>query len=129
AAPRRHPAARVILHPPPPATVPRAFLKPPQLFRSWYIFFFQLPRVPEWALTRSRAGAIAGVFKDAARPDQVEVYRSRFLKPGVATAALNYYRATTRGMRNGARQPFHLPEGPRLLLWGGHGVALGTARA
>ncbi|TMD07298.1 MAG: alpha/beta fold hydrolase [Chloroflexi bacterium] len=117
--------ALVILNAPHPATFPRAIRKPPQLFRSWYVFFFQLPRVPEWALTRSRAGAIAGVFKDAARPDQVEVYRSRFLKPGVATAALNYYRATMRGMRDGARQPFHLLEVPTLLIWGENDVALG----
>ncbi len=116
--------ALVILNAPHPATFLRAIRKPPQLFRSWYVFFFQLPRLPEWTLTRGRAGALAGVFKGAARPDQIEIYRSRFMKPGVATAALNYYRATLRGRRNGGR-PFSLLEVPTLLIWGDQDVALG----
>ncbi len=42
----------VILNAPHPALFVQALSRPAQLLRSWYIFFFQLPWLPEWALRR-----------------------------------------------------------------------------
>src|SRR4051794_34874601 len=57
----RHPALLsrlVILNCPHPVALQRALRTPQQLRRSWYIFFFQLPWLPEASL---RAGDFAGL--------------------------------------------------------------------
>ena len=48
----------------PPAAVWRANLTLAQLLKSWYMFFFQLPRLPEWAISRnSFAGHKSAIYK------------------------------------------------------------------
>ena len=37
----------------PPAAAWRADLTLAQLLRSWYMFFFQLPRLPEWVIKKN----------------------------------------------------------------------------
>jgi pimeloyl-ACP methyl ester carboxylesterase len=93
--------------------------------RSWYIFFFQLPLLPERALRAP--GVLRRMFRrSAARPELFtdEVmgeYERAFAKPGVVRAALSYYRAArTRDAR---------PRGgvtcPTTVIWGMKDVALG----
>ncbi|HKR60119.1 MAG TPA: alpha/beta hydrolase, partial [Pyrinomonadaceae bacterium] len=83
----------------PPAAVWRANMSLKQLSRSWYMFLFQLPRVPEWLIGRNDFGGLDRVFKDqVARPDtfsdaDVAAYKEALRKSGALTAALNYYRA------------------------------------
>jgi len=70
-----------------------------QFFASWYMFFFQLPKLPEWLLTRNDFQKLAialktttakkGVFSS----EDVEKYKKAWSEPGAITAALNYYRA------------------------------------
>jgi pimeloyl-ACP methyl ester carboxylesterase len=93
-----------------------------QLLKSSYMLFFQGPRLPEWLLTRRGASAIARAFRDSAAtrdafaPDEIAAYRQAFLRPGVATAALNYYR---RAVRQGTRALPDTPiDVPTLVLWG-----------
>jgi pimeloyl-ACP methyl ester carboxylesterase len=86
---------------PPPAVWAKNFtLK--QLLMSWYMFFFQLPSLPEWFIRRDdfaaiekmlRSGARAGTFSDA----DIEIYKSAMREPGALTAAINYYRANLGG--------------------------------
>ena len=62
---------------------------PPQLLRSWYIGFFQLPRLPERFLTARHARSMLtmlapGNFSD----DEIEVYRDAICSPGAAWAGL-----------------------------------------
>ena len=93
-----------------------------QMLKSSYMFLFQIPRLPEWLLTRNRASAIAGAFvRSAGRPnvfspDDLEMYREAFLRPGAARSTLAYYR---RAIRQG---PAAWPRGPilvpTLVLWG-----------
>jgi pimeloyl-ACP methyl ester carboxylesterase len=98
--------------------------------RSLYVAFFQLPWIPEWSLTRKGAALIDEAFRgmavDKSRfPDEVlAVYRANALRPGGATAMLNWYRAA--GRRFGAVQAETPPiDVPTLMVWGEEDSALG----
>ncbi len=106
-----------------------------QLRKSWYVFFFQIPGLPEWLLGRNEAKgvgeAIRGSSGDRSRfPDPViEVYRRNAAQPGALTAMVNYYRALVRG-GGGARQHalgYPIIETPTLMVWGEDDVALTKA--
>lgn len=122
----RHPerlASLAILNVPHPAAFAQYVRRhPTQMLKSAYMAFFQVPRLPEWLLTRRRAGAIASAFRrSAARPGvfseaELDVYREAFLRPGAAHAAIEYYRRALRG-RTGAL-PDSPIEVPTLVLWG-----------
>jgi pimeloyl-ACP methyl ester carboxylesterase len=77
----------------------RANLTFKQLMRSWYMFFFQIPRLPEWLLARQNYRAIERTFQEkVARrnsftPEDVERYKEAARQPGALTGAVNYYRA------------------------------------
>jgi pimeloyl-ACP methyl ester carboxylesterase len=86
----------------PPAALWRANLSLRQLLRSWYMFFFQLPRMPEWAIHRKDFVALNRMFKDTvARPGSfsdadIQLYKEALSRPGALSAAINYYRANVR---------------------------------
>ena len=82
----------------PPPAVWAKNLSLRQLLRSWYMFFFQLPRIPEWWISRDDFAGLDKVFRDASRPGtftdaDIEFYRSALKEPGALTAGVNYYRA------------------------------------
>ena len=100
-----------------------------QRLRSWYVLFFQLPRLPELALTVAGARAVERAFTGMARdpaafpPDVLARYRANALAPGAMTAMLNYYRANLRSMM--AERPRAAPIAvPTLMVWGEHDTAL-----
>ena len=108
---------------------PRVFVKnlimnAAQLRRSWYIFFFQLPWLPEFIVRRQgwarlvrvlRNTSPLGVFSDS----DLNQYKKSWAKKGALTAMLNWYRAALL-------RPCQLvldPETsrvkvPTLLIWG-----------
>jgi pimeloyl-ACP methyl ester carboxylesterase len=98
--------------------------------RSLYVAFFQLPWIPEWMLRRNNAALVDQAFRgmavDKARfPDEVlAVYRANALRPGGATAMLNWYRAAGRSFGD-ARAQAPLIEVPTLMVWGEEDSALG----
>lgn len=102
-----------------------------QLRKSWYILFFQIPRLPEWLLGLRRAQVIGEMFRStsvnaAMFPAEVtEVYRRNASAPGALTAMLNYYRALVRGRKRIAARGMPVIEVPTLLIWGEEDVALG----
>lgn len=83
----------------PPAAAWRANMGVRQLMRSWYMFLFQLPRLPEWLISRNGFAALDRIFKQQmSRPAtfsnaDIAAYREALQKPGALTAAVNYYRA------------------------------------
>ena len=102
-----------------------------QLRRSWYIFYFQLPWLPELGLRLFRRRFIAQAFrgmavrKEAFPDEELHKYAEALATPGSARAAINYYRAAFRHrLRHGA---IHLPQisRPTLLIWGEEDTALG----
>jgi pimeloyl-ACP methyl ester carboxylesterase len=97
--------------------------------RSRYVVFFQLPWLPEYMLRRKRGALIDEAFRgmavDKSRfPDDVlAVYRANALRPGGATAMLNWYRAAGRSFGEPVQTP--LIETPTLMVWGEEDSALG----
>jgi epoxide hydrolase 4 len=85
----------------PPPAVWAKNLSLRQLLRSWYMFFFQLPRVPEWWMRRDDFAGIEKMFRATSRPGtftdaDIEFYKSALREPGALTSAVNYYRANLR---------------------------------
>ncbi|MFN2491774.1 MAG: alpha/beta fold hydrolase [Pyrinomonadaceae bacterium] len=86
----------------PPAAAWRANMTFRQLLRSWYMFFFQLPRLPEWAIRRKGFAVLNRTFKESVgrkgsfSDADVEIYKEALQQPGAVTAAVNYYRANVR---------------------------------
>ena len=62
---------------------------------SWYMYFFQLPRLPEWSMLR-RNGSFMSESAAAGRADAERwpsATRKPCCEPGALTAAINWYRA------------------------------------
>src|SRR4051812_12819517 len=102
-----------------------------QMFRSWYVLFFQIPFLPEWVI---RAGNYAvvrhlfrthparkGTFSDA----QIEEYVRALARPGALTAAVNYYRQNFGSADQDLAQRA-TTKAPCLVIWGEKDPALGV---
>ncbi len=122
----------VIMNMPHPACFARELRRPPQLFLSWYIFFFQLPWLPERLLRRRNGRATSGVFRSTSKNPQrftdqdLEVYRANAMRPGGLTAMVNWYRAALRGRALTRFSSMQAPviNIPTLFLWGDADTAL-----
>jgi pimeloyl-ACP methyl ester carboxylesterase len=125
---------------------------PRQLLKSWYMFFFQIPWLPETLLGLNGAWPIANAIRQSAvrkaaiTEDDLRVLREAASRPGALRSAINYYRAAFRspevaaGMPEGLRRFFYgerafppprrrLEDWPKitaptLLIWGEQDVAL-----
>ncbi|HEY6419547.1 MAG TPA: alpha/beta hydrolase [Candidatus Binataceae bacterium] len=109
---------------------------PRQMLRSWYMLFFQIPRLPE-AMIRARnfAALDRSMRRSAAHPEaftdaDMEYFRDAFRNPYSITAAINYYRANFRSslMRRpaaGGDWLMHKIGAPTILIWGEQDFALG----
>jgi len=69
-----------------------------QMRNSWYILFFQLGKLADWALERNDFAFVDKLWRDwspgwDAPQDEVERVKTAFRQPGVKLAALGYYRA------------------------------------
>lgn len=100
--------------------------------KSWYVFFFQIPWLPEAVLTANGARAIGRAFSDMAvdksrfTEADLDHYRQNALKPGAATAMVNWYRAGARnGMKKWAPGKAPVIDIPTLMIWGEEDTALG----
>jgi pimeloyl-ACP methyl ester carboxylesterase len=115
----------VVLNCPHPAVMQKALRSNwTQIRKSWYIFAFQLPWLPEWSFRRNGAKALKDALLGSSKPGtfsdaDLEEYARAFTAPGAATGAINYYRAA-------ARSP--VPRGkikaPTLLIWAEDDFAL-----
>jgi pimeloyl-ACP methyl ester carboxylesterase len=96
-----------------------------QPLKSWYMAFFQLPGLPEAAMTANGARAITQMAVDKSRfpPEVTDVYRRNALIPGAMTAMINYYRANTH-LLGRWKSPAPLIETPTLMIWGEEDTAL-----
>jgi epoxide hydrolase 4 len=120
-----------ILNMPHPAEMRKAFFKfnLAQLMRSYYIFFFQLPALPEWLIGRNLAKTFARTFnsmspkKDNYTSTDIEQYVNAYKQKGALTATINYYRAALRNLK--AFKALDSLPMPVLLIWGEQDKALG----
>lgn len=117
-----------ILNVPHPAVM-SAFLRrdPEQVRRSWYVFSFQVPWLPErWLSTNGWRGAeraLRGSGKiHTFTNDDIKKYKEAWSQPSAMTSMINWYRAAFRYQKS-------IPKDPRvcvrtLMMWGMKDVAL-----
>ncbi|WP_370496081.1 hypothetical protein [Trichodesmium erythraeum] len=88
----------IVMNIPHPAKFMEGLGTPKQLLRSWYIFFFQLPFLPEFIWRFNDYHAIAFTFKKMAASKSafteadLEADKGAAAKRGALTSMINYYR-------------------------------------
>jgi pimeloyl-ACP methyl ester carboxylesterase len=115
-----------IVNAPHPACFEREVRHGRQLWRSWYMGFFQMPWFPEAILTAGHGYVIETIFTRMAidrrhMPDDlVRLYRRQACEPGALTAMVNYYRAAMRGGGAVRQRKLGYPRiaSPTLVIWG-----------
>jgi pimeloyl-ACP methyl ester carboxylesterase len=113
-----------ILNVPHPRRFLRGLRRPRQLARSWYMFFFQLPWLPERAARAGRWRLFrAWTLGTAARPGafsarDIDRYVEAWSQPGAATSTINYYRAIFRQSPRRAVARIRVVQAPTLVIWG-----------
>lgn len=114
----------VILNAPHPALFFRELRTWPQLRKSWYMFFFQLPLLPELWIGRDDFAVLEAMMRsDPRRPgtfsdEDIRLYRAALARPGALTAAINYYRAAFRRNPFKATRRMRPLAMPTLVIWG-----------
>jgi epoxide hydrolase 4 len=119
----RHPGSveRIaILNGPHPVRMMVGLLHPMQLARSWYMFFFQLPALPELLARRNGCAMLLAPLEHIPAAahwasHEHDAYRRAFEAPGAVHAMINYYRAMLRASRGVRLQRV---DAPVLVLWG-----------
>lgn len=121
----------IICNVPHPGPMDKAFKNGfSQIKKSWYIFFFQIPWLPEYLFSRNNSQSIGDMILRSSCdrsmfPQAVlEVYRKNANQSGALTAMINYYRAALRKRDGFATEPFEVIEAPTLMIWGEDDVAL-----
>ncbi len=122
-----------ILNVPHPAVMQRTVWEDAeQRKKSWYIFFFQLPWLPEKSLSDNgytnairalKGSSRRGTFSD----DDLIAYRQAWSQPGALTGMLNWYRAAVRNQGTGVG--LGRIRVPTLMIWGANDVALSRTMA
>lgn len=119
-----------ILNVPHPVTMARGLLRPAQLARSWYIFFFQLPRLPERLVASRGFGAVRAMLeRDGMPADEIAPYLDALRAPHALTSAIAYYRAAVRRVLRGSPAKIARIDCPVLVLWGDRDAYLGKELA
>ncbi|MEI1378458.1 alpha/beta hydrolase [Nostoc sp. UHCC 0926] len=119
----------IILNLPHPAKFAQGLRTPQQLLRSYYVFVFQLPWLPELLLQSLNYQVIETVFKGTAvnksafTKADIDAYKNAAAKRGALTAMLNYYRNIFQ--QRMLNPSWGVLEVPTLMIWGENDTALG----
>ncbi|MEH2390146.1 MAG: alpha/beta hydrolase [Nostoc sp.] len=119
----------IILNLPHPAKFAQGLRTPQQLLRSYYMFIFQLPWLPELLLQSSDYQAIETAFKGTAANKSaftkadIDAYKDAAAKRGALTAMLNYYRNIFQ--QRMLNPNWGILKVPTLMIWGENDTALG----
>jgi len=105
---------------------------PRQIARSWYMFFFQIPALPEAAIRSFDYFALKRAFrgwainKDAFTDEDLEELKKAASVPGSLTAGINYYRAMFQNLKAMKTvTEFPMIQSETLLIWAESDRALG----
>jgi pimeloyl-ACP methyl ester carboxylesterase len=114
----------IILNAPHPAAYWREMRSWKQFLKSWYVFFFQVPGLPELLLGVGDLDWVGRMLRhqpvhpQAFGPEDIRRYKQALARPGALTAALNYYRAALRHRPQHTAKDYDPINVPVLLLWG-----------
>lgn len=112
-----------------------------QLAKSWYMFFFQIPWLPETLMQLDGYQRFSQMLAQTSNPGSfseadLAKYREAWSQPGAMTAMINWYRAMLRSSgdvaqptRQNAVAGRHKIPVPTLILWGEKDAFLGTTVA
>lgn len=104
-----------------------------QLRKSWYIFFFQIPGLPERLLKQNEFAFLRNALLNTSNPGSfsqgdLNHYLDAWKQPGTLTGMVNWYRAIFKGSltnrRNSQTAPSNKISVPTLMLWGVNDIAL-----
>jgi pimeloyl-ACP methyl ester carboxylesterase len=122
-----------ILNVPHPARMLEGFRTLKQLRKSWYMFFFQIPRLPEHLIARDDFSfakrSLRADSKDAFSDEDLERYVEAWSQPGALTGMINYYRAALRRSPRKALAQMKPIEAQTLVIWGMRDRHLGSELA
>ena len=124
-----------VLNVPHPRVMQKQLLSSPsQLLKSWYMFFFQFPRLPELLIARHdfsfgarslRGSSTRGTFSD----EDLRQYKSAWGQKGALRSMVNWYRAAFRSARLGQASASWQIKVPLLIIWGTEDRFLGAEMA
>jgi pimeloyl-ACP methyl ester carboxylesterase len=123
----------IILNVPHPSVMQRSLRKSrAQLWKSWYILFFQIPLLPEMLIQRNDWSRAVKALLNSSRPDtftdnDLERYREAWSRPWAFRSMINWYRVALRVKTKPSRFPL-IPV-PTLLIWGTEDKFLGREMA
>jgi pimeloyl-ACP methyl ester carboxylesterase len=102
----------------PHPAVMRDYLRthPKQMLKSWYTFFFQLPRLPERVVRANHWKFLLAAMPDDFTQEEQDRYRKAWSQPGATTGMISWYRALMLDTRK-ATVPARIRV-PTLILWG-----------
>ncbi|WP_343574168.1 alpha/beta fold hydrolase [Mycobacterium sp.] len=107
---------------PHPAAFLKSFLTSRQGLASYYMYLFQLPRLPEWMMLRRNGNFLAKSLRRAGQTPVVAERDARaMLEPGALTAAINWYRAMPLSNPRSINQKVSVPT---LYVWSDQDIAL-----
>jgi pimeloyl-ACP methyl ester carboxylesterase len=107
-----------------------------QLLKSWYIFGFQVPYFPEWAMSTADFALLMRSMMESGKegsfmPEEMEEYKRAWAQPRALRSMVNWYRAAgqsaTDSSQSSSRQVQIMPE--TLILWGEQDKFLGKELA
>jgi pimeloyl-ACP methyl ester carboxylesterase len=124
-----------VVNAPHPSVMAKHIWRPAQLKRSWYMFYFQLPVLPERRISANGGAVIPFVIrrnlvdKDRVPMEKLQAYAKNLATPEAARAALAYYRSAIRGVLTPSGLRRLLRGYPRIrapfrLIWGEEDAAL-----
>ncbi len=112
-----------VLSTPHPGALVEAGRKSSQALKSWYMFAFQLPWLPEVVVSNRR---VADGLKRSGLPAEHAEHNARLMaQPGAATGAVNWY----RGLPFTMREPVRRTSVPTTYVWGSRDAYLGRYAA
>jgi epoxide hydrolase 4 len=132
----RHPEVvrrLAILNVPHPARMLDGFKTLKQLRKSWYMFFFQIPRLPEYLIARDNFSfakrSLRADSKDSFTDADLELYTQAWSQPGALTGMINYYRAALRRSPRKTLAQMTPIAAQTLVIWGMRDRHLGSELA
>jgi len=110
----------------PHPTVYRETLRssPQQIARSWYVWFYQVPKLPEWMLTRNDMANMVDSLEITSNPgtfddETINHYKAAWQHTGIRPR-IHWY----RGFLRSESPPRNTVTQPTLICWGADDIAL-----
>jgi len=95
-----------------------------QFFASWYMFFFQIPLLPEWLMKRDDFALLEKSLKNSTAgkgvftPEAIAEYKKAWREPFALEAMINYYRANIIGRLFSKSEAIAKIKVPTLFIYG-----------